>query len=294
MRKGLVVVAFCFLVWLAPLARGQAVAASPSPAQAEMFYKHRLVEDAKRAAIQALFTDRGAAAQLRCKSLLARIACDEHRVEDAVELWQDMAKNHGDTAEGKVAAELVQQWSTLARTGGAPAIDDPRAAVWFSAAEFWLGDIPRQPRLDKAWLDEAEAAEFWLRKVVVELPKSPAAAEALAAIVRAHLGCEGTGEMPGRGALGLARAACGGGPRSRGRQDFETAIAKAELALGELKAAFPDSPEVPRLQFLVAHVYWVLGDEERSRPWLLKVAEEAPVDTFWAHLARLRLKNWRS
>ncbi len=294
MRKALVVAAFSFLLCLSPLARSQGTVASPSPALAEMFYKHRLVEDAKRAAIQVLFTDRAPAAQLRCKSLLARIACDEHRVEHAVELWQDIAKDHADTPEGKVAAELVQQWSSLARTGAAPAIDDPRAAVWFSAAQFWLGEIPRQPHLDKAWLDEAEAAEFWLRKVVVEVPHSPAAAEALATIVRAHLGCEGTSEVAGRGALGLAKAACGGGPRSRGRQDFELAIGKAEVALGELKTAFPESPEVPRLQFLIAHVYWVLGDEERSRPWLLKVAEEAPVDTFWAHLARLRLKNWRS
>ena len=278
--------AFSFLSCVLPLLPAQ------SAAQAAMFYKHRLVEDAKRTAIQTLFADRGATAQLQCKALLARIACDEHRIADAVELWQDIARSHPDTDEGKVAAELVLQWSTLAREEVPPAAE-PAAAAWFSAARFWLGDLPRTPPIDTSWLDTAEAATFWLRKVVDTFPKSPAAAEALAQIVRAHLGAEATPNSHGRGALGCA-ADARTSPRSPRRPAFETAIAKAELALHELKKEFPASAELPRLQFLIAHAYWLQGDEERSRPWLIKVADEAPVDTFWAHLARLRLKNWRS
>jgi hypothetical protein len=264
-----------------------------TPAQAEMYYKHRLVEDAKRTAIQALFQTTDAEVQVRCKDLLARIAMDENRASDAVELWQDIAKNHPDTPAATTAVQLLQQWATLARTAQAPTPGNARVATWFSAAAFWVGDIPRQPRIDTAWLDQSEAAEFWLRKIVAGYPGTADAEEALASIVRLHLGSESTATSRGHGAWGIAESARSGN-RARPRHSFEEHMAKAEAALGELKAAFPQSTEVPRLQFLTAHVYWVAGDEERSRPWLIKVSEEAKVETLWAQLARLRLKNWRS
>lgn len=273
-------------------ARGMA----QDPAEAEMFYKHRLVEDAKRTAIQTLFHVADPGVKLRCKSLLARIAMDENRPTDAVELWQDIVTNHPDTQEAATAAQLLQQWATLARTGEAPAPSDARTATWFSAAAFWMGDIPRQPAIDTTWLNSSEAAEFWLRKIVAEYPGTRDAEEALASIVRLHLGSQGDAEAEGHragghGAWGAASRSGTSGKPSRG---FEEHMAKAEAALGELKTAFPKSTELPRLQFLAAHVYWVVGDEERSRPWLIKVTEGTKVDTLWGQLAKLRLKNWRS
>ncbi len=261
------------------------------PAQAEMFYQHRLVEDAKRTAIQALFQEADPGVKLRCKNLLARIALDENRPADAVELWQDIVTNHKNTEAAAVAGQLLQQWATLARTGTPPPPRHARTAMWFSAAAFWMGDIPRQPTLDTAGLNGSEAAEFWLRKIVAEEPGTRDAEEALASIVRLHLGSQGSAETPGRGAWGAAAGRSG--QRGRTSRWFEEHMAKAEAALGELRTAFPKSVELQRLQFLIAHVYWFAGDEERSRPWLIKITEEAKVDTLWSQLAKLRLKNWR-
>jgi hypothetical protein len=47
------------------------------------------------------------------------------------------------------------------------------------------------------------------------------------------------------------------------------------------------------LQFLIAHVYWLHNNQVRAQPWLLKCAESNRPDTFWSHLARLRLQHWR-
>ena len=261
-------------------------------AQAEVFYKHGLVEDAKRLAIQTWFSSAGAT-QVRCKMLVARIAADERRIDHAVELWQDIAKNHGDTAEGKAAVLLVKQWSTMARLATPGPTENTLANAYLSAATFWMGGIPQNPRFNTSWLRTEEAADFWLRKVVAEFPGTPAMAQALALIARTWLGREAEGQNPGCGAWGLAST-----PRDRRavgwKQDFEVRMAKAERAIAELKTAFPDSPEVPQLQFLIAHIYWVQDDYERAQPWLLRCAESNGIDTFWAHLARLRLQNWRN
>jgi len=256
--------------------------------KAEMFYKHGLVEDAKRTAIQTLFANTEAATQLRIKTLLARIAADEQRIDHAVELWQDIAKNHKGTAEAKTAALLVEQWSTLTLVGTPRAPENQLAATYFAAAQFWMGGTPQQPRLDTSWLHTEEAAEFWLRKVVTGFPGTPAAADALAAIARAWLGNEGDAGTPARGAWATVAKTQGRGA------EFEIKMAKAEQAVTELKAAFPKSPHLLPLQFLIAQVYWVRSDRERAQPWLLKCAETEGPDTFWSHLARLRLQNWKS
>jgi hypothetical protein len=70
---------------------------------------------------------------------------------------------------------------------------------------------------------------------------------------------------------------------------------KAELAFREFEKKFPDSNLIPKLRFMVGYSYWYLDDFSRAKPWLeegSKVGDDGE-HTFWSHLSKLRLDNWR-
>lgn len=256
-------------------------------AEAEMFYQHRLVEDAKRSAIQTLFVDLKPDSQLRCKLLLARIAVDEQRHADAMELWQDIATSHRDTAAGKAAAVVLRQGAGFATETRSLAPADPRATAWFAAAEFWTGRPRRELPTTTKPIDTAAAAEHWLRKIIAELPPGPVTAEALTRIVYAHLGYAGT-TPHSSGALGLLRHG-----RCLDRKRFALHMTRATEALAELQALLPTSLDVPRLQLLIAQTWREAGELELARSWLLAVAGDAKAQNLWSHFARLQLEPAR-
>ncbi|MCA8969613.1 MAG: hypothetical protein KDC95_07515 [Planctomycetes bacterium] len=275
------------------LAISSSLLAQASAGKAEMYYKHGLVEDAKRAAIQTIFSRAIDEEIVRCKALLAKIAMDEKRVDTAVELWQELADRHAKTGEGRVAALMLKQWSTLARSVGDMKSGSAVAKTYASVAEFWTGGLGAF-EIDTTWLPAESAAEYWLRKIVTEFPGTPEAEGALVSIARTWIGRES--DPTGRGGLGAwgeVRKLLD--QKDADRTEFDRKMSLAATAIKELDKACPASPHLARLQFMVAHVYWLVDDKEKATPWFVLVKNSAGnTPTLWSHLASLRLQYWKS
>ncbi|MCB9891030.1 MAG: hypothetical protein H6832_01225 [Planctomycetes bacterium] len=275
------------------LTTSSALFAQASAGKAEMFYKHGLVEDAKRTAIQAIFAHVIDDEVVRCKALLAKIAMDEKRLDTAVEIWQELADKHAKSAEGRVAVLMLKQWSTLARSVGDLKTGSAVAKTYASVAEFWTGGLGSF-EIDTTWLPAESAAEYWLKKIVTEFPGTPEAEAALVGIARTWIGRES--DASGRGGLGAwgeVRKLLE--QKDADRTEFDRKMAMAAAAIKELDKACPASPHLARLQFMVAHVYWLVDDKEKATPWFVLVKNSAGnTPTLWSHLASLRLQYWKS
>lgn len=271
-----------------------ALAQSSMP-KAHMFYKHELIVDAKREAIRTVFSSTSDEEQASAKLLLARIAADEDRFHHAVELWKDILQNHSTTKPAHQAKLLLEQSVSLVDKSAKHIIDNAVALTYFSAAEFWLGDIDPVFRIDTSWLHSEAAAIHWLDRIIVEFPGTKSAEVAHQYRVRAYLGASGSGRygLGGSGAWGAASRKRAGAEDASG--DFSTFAEKAEQAIRQLEKDFPDSTFLPRLRFKMAHTYWLVDERDKAEPWLSALVENtgAKEESFWSHLARLRMANWR-
>ena len=277
------------------LLTGGGLSSQSSVDKAEFCYDHGLTEDAKRAAIDVLFSCEPTAAETNAaKMLLARIARDEGRVDDAIELWRSVAGQHPKIGVTKTATRLLKQFGSAIH---APARVRVRGAVaegYMSAAEFWLPHLQRFV-IDSTWLGKEEAAVFWLDQIVAEFPDSAAAEHALASRVRAYVGVNGDlrSGQGGSGALGIL-SKINAAKTDQLRPEFDRFMRKAGIALGDLEKSFPDCPKLQRLRFMLARAYRAADDSDNAEAWIKSMVNASGgVVTFWSHLARLRLEHWR-
>jgi hypothetical protein len=278
-----------------------ALLATPAGAQAErmysadkaqMLYKHGLVEDAKREAIGVLFQPHHRSHATASKFLLARISLAEGRFGHAVELWSELVESD---PESKLALEsqvLLEQVRALNVQTDRSAVDNVRAATYFSAAEFWLGDLNEHQPIDVQAIPVEEAAAHWLEKIANEFPGTPAAELAMRDRARAFLGRPFDPTAgPGIGALcSLTNPRMLGAANAAVRNDrVQFWMKQAIEAVRDLESGFPGSAYLPQLKFLVADAYMRADQVSDAKLWLEAVYREAKAESFWSHIARLRL-----
>ena len=271
-----------------------ALAQQPTVTKAEMFFTHGLVDDAKREAIHVLFATDGEAAKAPARMLLARISAAENRLTDAAGLWTSVVQAAPESDDGRLAKKLLEQCgSSLAWVGNDP-VPNALAARYLDAARFWLGRLGATFPIDTTWLDDEASAVHWLDRVIAEFPGTPAAELAHEYRVRAFIGVlpDASG-LGGSGALGAANRSSR--PHEADRRRFVDFMKQAEGALVAMQTAFPKSNRLQRLRYLIVDAYWRIDDRQSAAPWLQAMLSAAgDVETFWSHLAQLRLKNWRS
>jgi hypothetical protein len=278
-----------------------ALLALPAAAQAErkyssdkaqMLYKHGLVEDAKREAIGVLFESHTRTSETAAKFLLARIALAEGRFGHAVELWSELVEDDPENALARESQILLEQIRALNVQTDRSAVDNVRAATYFSAAEFWLGDLNEHQPIDVQAIPVEEAAAHWLEKIAREFPGTPAAELAMRDRARAYLGRpHDPNAGPGIGALGsLTDPRLNGDAQAAVRNDrVQFWMKQAIEAVRDLESGFPGSAYLPQLKFLVADAYMRANQVSDAKLWLEAVYREAKAESFWSHIARLRL-----
>lgn len=278
-----------------------AVLATPASAQSEreysaekaqMLYKHGLIEDAKREAIGVLFQPHHRSAETASKFLLARISLAEGRFGHAVELWAELVDKDPESPLARESQVLLEQVRALNVQTDRSAVDNVRAATYFSAAEFWLGDLNEHQPIDVQAIPIEEAAAHWLEKIALEFPGTPAAELAMRDRARAFLGRPfGAESGPGIGALGsLTNPNMLGSSNAAVRNDrVQFWMKQAIDAVRELESGFPGSAYLPQLKFLVADAYMRADQVSDAKHWLEAVYREAKAESFWSHIARLRL-----
>ena len=257
-----------------------------------MLYKHGLVEDAKREAIGVLFQPHNRNAETVSKFLLARISLSEGRFGHAVELWSELVDRDPESELAREAQVLLEQVRALNVQTDRSAVDNVRAATYFSAAEFWLGDLNEHQPIDVQAIPVEEAAAHWLEKIAREFPGTPAAELAMRDRARAFLGRPfGSESGPGIGALGsLTNPNMLGSTKAAVRNDrVQFWMKQAIEAVRELESGFPGSAYLPQLKFLVADAYMRADQVSDAKLWLEAVYREAKSESFWSHIARLRL-----
>jgi hypothetical protein len=282
---------FIALVLLATPAAAQTVR-EYSADKAQMLYKHGLVEDAKREAIGVMFEGHTRANDSAAKFLLARIALAEGRFGHAVELWAELVEDAPESELARESQVLLEQVRALDVHTDRSAVDNVRAATYFSAAEFWLGDLNEHQPIDVQAIPVEEAAAHWLEKIAREFPGTPAAELAMRDRARAFLGRPFDATAgPGIGALGsLTDPRMLGDANAAVRNDrVQFWMKHAIEAVRELESSFPGSAYLPQLKFLVADAYMRADQVSDAKLWLEAVYREAKAESFWSHIARLRL-----
>jgi hypothetical protein len=270
---------------------------APSVAKAEMFYRHGLVEDAKRTAIEALFAMTTETAKAPARLLLARISLAEDRLGDAASLWASVVQAAPDSEEGKVASRMLEGCSDSLALAGKDTVQSAVAGRYLDAARFWLSGLDASLDIDTNWLDREAAAVRWLDRVITEFPGTEAAEIAHEYRVRAFLGVSGREPrgLGGSGALGAASRVQDRTQDAEHRNRFSVFMKQAESALMAMESAFPKSSRLQRIRFMIVDAYWRMNDRDAAEPWLQAIVKSAgTAETFWSQLARLRLKNWRN
>lgn len=263
--------------------------------KAIMLHKHGLVEDAKREAIGVLFQPQLSTHKTSARFLLARIALAEGRFSHASELWTRIVDTDPENQLAKESQVLLEQTRALNVRVDRSAVDHVRAATYFAAAEFWLGDLNEHQPIDVQAIPVEEAAAHWLDKIALEFPGSPAAELALRDRARAFLGRphDPASSTSGIGVLGaLTNPRHSGSANAGVRNDaVQHWMKEAIQAVRRLESSFPGSAYLPQLKFLVADAYVRVGQVADSKPWLEAVRREAKEESFWSHIARLRLER---
>jgi predicted negative regulator of RcsB-dependent stress response len=96
---------------------------------------------------------------------------------------------------------------------------------------------------------------------------------------------------PGIGALGsLTDPRMFGDANAAVRNDrVQFWMKQAIEAVRALESGFPGSAYLPQLKFLVADAYMRADQVSDAKLWLEAVYREAKAESFWSHVARLRL-----
>ena len=155
---------------------------------------------------------------------------------------------------------------------------------YLSNGDFYSQDKPRRLPIDLGLINKVESAIWWYDKVITEYPGTQEASIALRSKIRTLIGwTEGYGKD--KKAYGL---------HSRVHSGF---FALIESTFLELEVGYPDDEYLEALAFQIAqrYLYHVLVYrktvyKEDCKRWLEKTIKLAKgADTFYSHLARLRL-----
>lgn len=158
---------------------------------------------------------------------------------------------------------------------------------YLSNGDFYSQDKPRKLPIDSSLIDKVKASIWWYDKVITEYPGTPEASIALRSKIRTLIGwTEGYGKD--KKAYGLH------GPYSRAHTGY---YALVESTFLELEIGYPDDEYLEALAFQIAqrYLYHVLVNrktvyKDNCKQWLEKTIKLAKgADTFYSHLARLRL-----
>ena len=150
---------------------------------------------------------------------------------------------------------------------------------------FYSQDKPVRLGIDLSYIDKVDTAIWWYDKVLDEYPGTQEANEALRAKIRTLLGWE----------EGFGKDKKNFGLLSRIKGRYFPII---ESTFQELEIGFPDDEYLEALAYQIAqrYLYHVLvykkdNYKDNCEQWLQKTIELAHgQDTFYSHLAKLRLR----
>lgn len=156
---------------------------------------------------------------------------------------------------------------------------------YLSNGDFYSQNKPRRLPIDSSLIDKVKAAIWWYDKVITEYPGTQEANIALRSKIRTLIGwTEGYGKD--KKAYGLH------GSDSRLHNGY---FALVESTFLELEIGYPDDEYLEALAFQIAqqylyHIHRRIGYKDDCKRWLEKTIKLAKgADTFYSHLARLRL-----
>ena len=158
---------------------------------------------------------------------------------------------------------------------------------YLSNGDFYSQDKPRRLPIDLGLIDKVQSAIWWYDKAITEYPGTQEASIALTSKIRTLIGwTEGYGKD--KKAYGLH------GPPSKVHNGY---FALAESTFLELEVGYPDNEYLDALAFQIAQQYLFHAlvnrkavYKEDCKRWFEKTIKLAKgADTFYSHLARLRL-----
>ena len=194
------------------------------------------------------------------------------------------------TANAQKSSEVPNANTSIADvTGGYTGLFDKDLTPknYLSNGDFYSQDKPRRLPIDSGLIDKVKAAIWWYDKVITEYPGTQETNIALKSKIRTLIGwTEGYGKD--KKAYGLH------GPHSRVHSGYFSLVESTFL---ELEVGYPDNEYLEALAFQIAqqYLYHALVNRRQEykddcKRWLEKTIKLAKgADTFYSHLARLRL-----
>ena len=193
--------------------------------------------------------------------------------------YTDAQKSNEESNANTSLADAIPDYSGLFDTGETP-------RNYLSNGDFYSQDKPRRLGIDTSYIDKVDTAIWWYDKVISEFPGTEEANIALISKIRTLIGWE-DGYGDDKKYFGLHH-------HGKGKKYFPL----IESTFLELEIGYPDDEYLEAFAFQIAQRYlvYVLGYGRKNysddcKRWLEKTIELAKgKDTFYSHLAKLRLR----
>ncbi|MBV50578.1 MAG: hypothetical protein CMN10_18760 [Roseobacter sp.] len=243
----------------------------------QTYYKHGLIEDAKREFIAVTF-DRKADDEEKAKSLsaLGDIAFDESKTALALATWRELIETYPESKEAKLVSERIGQLGQAVEESTGETLDNAIARSYIRHGDFWSRGKEEKLTIDSSWIPSDKAAIGWFDRVINEFPDTPAATLALKKKFYTLNGWKEPGQYGSE--YGLAKMPSRVDPLI---QVFE-----------ELKVASPNDPDLQRFRYMIAQGFWKAKKFDQTREWLQKIIDDDQgKGGFYKDLAEWRLKK---
>ena len=257
------------------LAAGQA-----SADQTELpytYYKHGLIEDAKREFIAIVF-NRKADDEEKAKSLsaLGNIAFDSNNMSLALSTWQDLLEKYPDSEEAQIVSERFSQLGQAVDENTGEILENAVARQYIRHGDFWSRGKEEKLNIDTSWIPKDRAALKWFDRTIEEFPNSPAAVQAIKKKLYTLNGWEEPGKYG----------------QKYGLKASSHRVDELIDAFEELKIASPDDTDLQRFRYMIAQGFWNDKKFDETREWLQKIIDaDQGEDGFYKDLAEWRLKK---
>ena len=241
------------------------------------YYKHGLIEDAKREFISIVF-DREADDEEKARSLsaLGDIAFDTNRTGLALATWQELIETYPNSEESKLVSERIGQLGQAVDETTGETLENAIARSYIRHGDFWSKGKEEKLSIDTSWIPSDQVAIGWFDRTIEEFPGTPAAILALKKKLYTLNGWVEPGKYGSK----------------YGLKAVPNRVDPLVEVFEELKVASPNDSDLQRFRYIIAQGFWNAKKFDETREWLQKIIDaDQGEDGFYKDLAEWRLKK---
>lgn len=257
--------------------------------RASMLSQHGLIEEAKVAYINLLFSSKEASVKAKCLYELGLIALEEKEIGRAIKTWRTLLDEFPDSEEAKSVEDRIEVLSLRLEELLFEYAEDEEAADYMDNGDFFSNRIRDNAwGIDTSFLKNEEMALHWYDKVLTEFPKTNAAHIAYIRTFKTLVGTSG------RRGGGFKAAVYGGGDYGDygNQKEARNYVVLMVLCLEDYLRDFPEGSFANRMRYQIGQAHWALNDHEKASFWLKKVVEHGQgEDDFYVYMAKQRLEK---